>query len=103
MLMAVLLRRDHFERDRGAQDADGEEAAAGAGLAAELRRRRGGEGDEREAFGTVAVLRARRADAVGAEEGEEAGEGGGQLVRGEGGGAVERELGFARPVRPGAG
>src|SRR6185369_9480963 len=89
---------DHFERDRRTEDADGEEAAAGAGSAADVRRRRGLEGDEGEAFRTVAVDRTRRADAVGAEEGEEAGEGGGQLVRREGGRTVEGELGFARPV-----
>src|SRR5512137_526113 len=89
---------EDLQLDGGAEGADGEETARVAERRGE--ERRGGRcvGNEGEAARDVSVGRAGRADAPLAEEGEEAGEGAGELVGGDLGGAEEGELAAARAV-----
>ena len=89
---------EDFERDGGPEHAHAEEAAAFARGQARVGRRGRGVAGVGEAFGAVAVDRARGADAVCAEQRGQARDGGGEAVGREGRGAEERKLRAARGV-----
>ena len=89
----------HLEGHGRTQHAHDEEAAAGASRARETRRRRRTVVGQGEAFGTVAVHGARRADAVGAQNRSEARDRRCEPVGRESDWPEERELRAARLVR----